>query len=72
LNPKKYGIYLWNKNKSGVLLPNLDGVDSIDQAVDIALRKGNFVNNETFKLFKFTTTRHEVSPHVLNHRIKTY
>ncbi|MDR2847462.1 MAG: AmmeMemoRadiSam system protein A [Mycoplasmataceae bacterium] len=72
LNPKKYGVLIRNNYKSGVLLPNLEGVNSIEEAVDIALKKGRFLPNELFEVYKFTTERHEISEHILLKKLKQY
>ncbi len=45
LDPKKYGVIVEDKNfKTGVLLPNLEGVDTVQQQLSIALQKANIKN----------------------------
>jgi len=61
LNPKKYGILVAsNLGKTGILLPNLDGVDTIDKQLDIVLKKASInLNNEETKLHKFTVEKYK-------------
>ncbi len=58
LDPKKYGVIVTSGYKRGLLLPDLDGVDTTKEQVSIARRKGNIGENEPIKLERFTVTRH--------------
>jgi hypothetical protein len=40
------------------LLPNLEGVDTIEQQVDIAKKKAGIYNNERITLERFEVVRH--------------
>ena len=42
-----------------MLLPNLDGVDTIEEQIDIARRKANISENEKIELARFEVIRHE-------------
>jgi len=45
LDPKKYGIIVSHGYKKGLLLPDLEGVDTVEQQIDIARQKaGIYVN----------------------------
>ena len=60
LDPKKYGVFVVSEDyKTGVLLPDLPGVDSIPQQVSIAKRKGNISSKEKVTLYRFTVERHK-------------
>ncbi len=61
LNPKKYGVIVQTKNgRSGVLLPNLEGIDSVEQQISIACQKAEiYLNKDKISLFRFTVERHE-------------
>jgi MEMO1 family protein len=61
LDAKKYGVIVQTKDgRSGVLLPNLEGIDSVEQQVLIACQKAGINPNEDkISLFKFTVERHE-------------
>ncbi len=57
LDEKKYGIMVRSGQKSGLLLPDLEGVDSVDQQIDIARRKAGIVPGEQMELYRFKVTR---------------
>ena len=59
LDTKRYGVIVEAGNRRGLLLPDLNGVDTVAQQVDIARRKGNIGPQEAVKLLRFTVTRHE-------------
>ena len=58
LDVKKYGVIVQSGYKRGLLLPDLDGVDTVEQQVDIAKRKGGIVPGEDVELFRFEVVRH--------------
>lgn len=39
LDPRRYGVIVRRGNRSGLLLPDLEGVDTVTEQVDIACRK---------------------------------
>ncbi len=59
LDVKRYGVIVEAGQRRGLLLPDLAGVDTVEQQVDIARKKGNIGPNEPIKLWRFTVTRHE-------------
>lgn len=59
LDVVKYGIIVKNDNKSGLLLPNLDGVDNINQQLNIALDKAGISKNENYSIEKFEVIRYK-------------
>lgn len=58
LNPKKDGIIVKSGYKTGLLLPNLDGVNTVDQQIMIASQKAGISDGEEVELYTFTSTRH--------------
>ena len=59
LDVKKYGVIVTKGYKRGLLLPNLDGVDTVDEQVAIALRKAGLSENEKgYSLQRFEVVRH--------------
>ena len=58
LDVKRYGVIVSSGRKRGLLLPDLDGVDTVEQQVDIALRKGGISKFEKYKLQRFEVIRH--------------
>lgn len=63
LDIKKYGVIVSSGMKRGLLLPNLDGIDTVEEQVRIAKRKGNITNQEKVKLQRFEVIRHECKNH---------
>jgi hypothetical protein len=58
LDPKKYGIIVAKGWQRGLLLPDIEGVDSVEEQIRIAkLKAGIFDNN--FEIYKFTVERYE-------------
>lgn len=58
LDAKKYGVIVQNGNRLGVLLPDLEGVDTVDEQISIAKRKAGIGENETVELLRFSVERH--------------
>ena len=58
LDTKRYGVIVEAGNRRGLLLPDLAGVDTVEQQVEIARKKGNIGPHEAVKLWRFTVTRH--------------
>ena len=59
LDVKKYGVIVTNGYRRGLLLPNLDGVDTVAEQVDIALRKAGINPREKYQMERFEVTRHK-------------
>lgn len=57
LDPKKYGIIVSQEYKRGVLLPDIEGVETIEQQIEIAKKKAGITDGKYY-LEKFTVTRH--------------
>ncbi|MBQ9623272.1 MAG: AmmeMemoRadiSam system protein A [Treponema sp.] len=58
LDVKKYGVIVESGYKRGLLLPDLEGVDTVEQQVSIARRKGGIAPGEKVNLFRFEVVRH--------------
>ena len=58
LDVKKYGVIVQSGYKRGLLLPDLDGVDTVEQQVSIAKRKGGIAPGDKVELFRFEVVRH--------------
>ncbi|MBR2527978.1 MAG: AmmeMemoRadiSam system protein A [Blautia sp.] len=58
LDVKRYGVIVSSGFKRGLLLPDLDGVDTVEQQVDIARRKGGIGEKENYTLQRFEVIRH--------------
>jgi len=58
LDPTVYGVIVLAGFRRGVLLPDLQGVDTAEQQVDIALQKAGIDRGEAFTLERFTVNRY--------------
>lgn len=58
LDPKVYGVIVESGHKRGLLLPDLDGVDTIEEQIGIAAQKAGISSDEPVSILKFTVTRH--------------
>ena len=59
LDVKRYGVLVTKGSRSGLLLPNLPGVDTIEQQIDIAKQKAGIYPEETgCQLQRFEVIRH--------------
>ena len=58
LDVKKYGVIATYGRKRGLLLPNLDGVDTVSEQIAIARRKGGIRDDEPCSLQRFEVVRH--------------
>lgn len=58
LDPKTYGVIVSCGGRRGLLLPDLDGVDSVEAQLSIALQKGGIRKNEPYKIERFMVVRH--------------
>lgn len=59
LDAKKYGIIVKKGLRRGVLLPNLEGVDTPEEQLAIALSKAGIEPHENYKVERFKVIRHE-------------
>ncbi len=59
LDVKRYGVIVTKGFRRGLLLPNLDGVDTVDEQVSIALSKAGLSEREkNFEMERFEVVRH--------------
>ena len=58
LNPKVDGIIVQSGAKRGLLLPDLEGIDTLDQQIAIAKQKAGIASDEKVQLFHFQVKRH--------------
>ncbi len=58
LDPKKYGAIVECGWRRGLLLPDLEGVNSVDQQVDICCQKAGIRPKEKIKLYRFEVKRY--------------
>jgi MEMO1 family protein len=58
LDPKKYGVIVATGWRRGLLLPNLEGVDTIEQQIDICRQKAGIGTSEPVQLYRFEVKRY--------------
>jgi len=59
LDPKKYGVIVKAKDgRTGLLLPDLEGVDDAAYQIAIARQKAGIMPNEKIYLYRFTVDRY--------------
>jgi len=58
LDPKKYGVIVAHGMKRGLLLPDLEGVDTVEEQLRIARTKAGIWTDEHVDIFRFTVTRY--------------
>jgi len=58
LDVRRYGVIVTSGYKRGLLLPNLEGVDTIEEQIDIARKKAGIHAFEKYTLERFEVIRH--------------
>lgn len=59
LDVKRYGVIVTKGYRRGLLLPNLEGVDTVEMQLAIAARKGGIDLSENPELERFEVVRHK-------------
>ena len=59
LDIKRYGVIVSSGHKRGLLLPNLDGINTVEEQIAIARQKAGISKNEKVNLERFEVTRYE-------------
>jgi len=58
LDPKKYGVIVLHGSRKGLLLPDLEGVDSAEEQLRIAKMKACINPQDKVEIFRFTVSRY--------------
>ena len=59
LDPRIYGIIVSHGSKRGLLLPDLEGVDTVTDQIQIACHKAGIHEGEKIKIERFKVIRHD-------------
>ena len=59
LDPRKYGVIVEKDHRKGLLLPDLEGVDTAEQQIDICRRKAGIMPHEKVQLYRFEVKRYK-------------
>ncbi len=58
LDPKRFGVIVRKGSRAGLLLPDLEGVDTVEEQLSIALKKAGIKEDEDYTIEKFEVIRH--------------
>lgn len=58
LDVKRYGVIVENGGRRGLLLPDLEGIDTVEEQIAIAKRKAGIRPDEKVSLWRFEVVRH--------------
>ncbi|MFH1640169.1 MAG: AmmeMemoRadiSam system protein B [Chloroflexota bacterium] len=58
LDPKRYGVIVECGWRRGLLLPDLEGVDTVDEQISICCAKGGIASGEKINLYRFEVKRY--------------
>ena len=58
LDPKRYGVIVQAGGRRGLLLPDLEGLDSVDLQISIAMQKAGIPPGTPVQLFRFEVKRY--------------
>jgi AmmeMemoRadiSam system protein A len=58
LDPERYGVIVVSGNKKGLLLPDLDGVNTVEEQLRIARMKAGIMATEEIEIFRFGVQRY--------------
>lgn len=59
LDVKRYGVIVSSRGRRGLLLPDLEGVDTVEEQIRIAKRKAGIGDDQPCKLQRFEVIRHK-------------
>ena len=59
LDPKRYGVIVRRGERVGLLLPDLEGIDTAEEQISIARRKAGIGLDVPVELERFEVTRYE-------------
>ncbi|MEK6712748.1 MAG: AmmeMemoRadiSam system protein A [Nitrospirota bacterium] len=59
LDSRRYGVIVKSGHRRGLLLPDIEGVDTVEEQIKIAKRKAGIVSDEPVDLFRFEVKRYK-------------
>jgi AmmeMemoRadiSam system protein A len=57
LDPRRFGVIVECGRRRGVLLPDLEGVDTVERQLSIACQKANIGPREPYRIYRFEVQR---------------
>jgi hypothetical protein len=58
LDPRKYGVIVESSGRRGLLLPDLEGVDTVEHQIQICRQKAGIYPDDPVKLYRFEVKRY--------------
>ena len=58
LNPKQYGLSIKYGERQGILLPDLEGIDTTQRQIELCLKKGNIKKTARYQMYRFEVKRY--------------
>ena len=58
LDVRRYGVIVQAGGKRGLLLPDIEGIASVDEQVSVARKKGGIGEAEPVELYRFVVERY--------------
>jgi len=59
LDPRRYGVIVESGRRRGLLLPDLEGVDTVEEQIAICRQKAGILPQEPVKLYRFEVRRYK-------------
>ncbi len=59
LDTKRYGVIVKSGYKRGLLLPDIEGMDTVEEQIEIAKKKAGIGAGESVELFRFEVRRYK-------------
>jgi AmmeMemoRadiSam system protein A len=59
LDPKRYGVIVEVGARRGLLLPDLEGVDTVEEQIEVCRQKAGIMPDERVKLYRFEVKRYK-------------
>ena len=58
LDVKRYGVIVEARGRKGLLLPDLEGVETVEEQLKIARKKGGIAEDDDVRIWRFEVERH--------------
>ncbi|MDL2233371.1 AmmeMemoRadiSam system protein A [Ruminococcaceae bacterium OttesenSCG-928-L11] len=58
LDPARYGVIVTSGLKRGLLLPDLDGIETVGEQITVAMKKAGIKPDDSYSLERFEVVRH--------------
>jgi AmmeMemoRadiSam system protein A len=59
LDPKRYGLSIRYEKQQGILLPDLEGIDTAERQIELCLKKGNIPKDCSYQMYRFGVERYK-------------